>query len=630
MCGIAGGLGKIPHKNESLNIIEAMMTKLQHRGPDGHGSFYDDHVVFGHRRLAIIDIAGGAQPMLSEDQRYIIIFNGEIYNYLELKKELEEQGVAFRSNSDTEVLLNLLIHKGIQAFEHLQGMFAFAFFDRKNKEWILARDHFGIKPLYYTILEDSVWFASEIKSLLTHPQITAKPNWKGIEQYLTFQFCMGDLTMFDNIFKLEPGCYIHGRQGKIVEKKCYWDPAFIVDENHTENYFVEQLHELLNNSVNIQLRSDVEVGAYLSGGLDSSIISILASENLKKSIKVFHGSFGSDKKYNESEYARLAADFVKNDFYECQPTAEQFVEDMPNLIYAMDEPAGGPGLFPQFRVSKMASQHVKVVLGGQGADEIFAGYARYLIGYFEQALKGAIFENQEEGKHVVTLTSIVPHLPLLQHYKPLMQNFWKEGMFEDMDVRYFRLIDRSPDILELLSNDMQNQFNRNRIFEQFKKIFNHPDTKSYINKMTNFDFRTLLPSLLQVEDRASMAASIEARVPYLDKRILELVASMPPAVKFKGGKTKAILKKAFKNHLPAKILNRKDKMGFPVPLVDWLKKDPVRSFVSDVLLSNKSRDRGIFNPNSLQHLIQNENLFGRQLWGVLCLELWFQTFIDSK
>lgn len=628
MCGIAGilGAGAIADRR---SVVKSMMGRLAHRGPDGEGMEEGDAFVFGHRRLAIIDVEHGAQPMVSEDGRYTIVFNGELYNYLELRQRLTQQGRRFRTHSDTEVLLSILIEEGVAALRHLNGMFAFAFHDRKTGEWLLARDPFGIKPLYFAELADSVVFASEIKALLAHPAIRPEVDWPAMQQYMTFQFCLGEKTLFRGIRKLEPGCYITGAVGKIHEVVRYWDTRYQVDEHHTEAYFVDRLRGLIEDSVHLQLRSDVPVGAYLSGGLDSSVISMIAADRLGAGIDLFHGRFAEGPQYDESAFARIVADAANSKLNIAVPTADDFVSDLPKLIYAMDEPVAGPGLFPQYRVSKMAAERVKVVLGGQGGDEIFGGYARYLVGYLEQALKGAIFETQEEGKHVVTLASIIPNLPLLQQYQPLMQNFWRDGLFSEMDARYFRIIDRSPDLEALLTTDALNKFDRRAVFSEFQKVFNHPDTRSYFNKMTHFDMKTLLPSLLQVEDRVSMAVSLESRVPLLDTRIVDLVTSMPPQIKFKGGKSKHVFKKAVASLLPEGILHRKDKMGFPVPLNEWLRQGVVREFVGDILLGQRCRERGLFKPEAMARMIEKEQAYGRQLWGALCLELWHQTFIDA-
>jgi asparagine synthase (glutamine-hydrolysing) len=607
-----------------------MMDRLTHRGPDGEGIHSGNDFTLGHRRLAIIDLAYGKQPMHSEDGRYTIVFNGEIYNYLELRQKLIQQGVQFRTFSDTEVLLKMLIYEGDAAFKQLNGMFAFALADNRTGEWLLGRDPFGIKPLYYAEVEEEIIFASEIKSILVHPKIRAERDWEGMQQYLTFQFSLGDRTLFRGIHKVEPGCYLKGSHGKVNQIVRYWDTDFNIDEYHTEEYFIDKLRVLLEDSIRLQLRSDVPLGAYLSGGLDSTIIAMGATQYLETPIKVFNGLFAEGSQYDESSYAKIVAEASGSTLLSVIPTAQQFIDDLPNLIYALDEPVAGPGLFPQYHVSKLASENLKVVLGGQGGDEIFGGYARYLIGYLEQALKGAVFETQEEGKHIVTLASIIPSLPLLKQYRPLMQEFWREGLFDAMDARYFRLIDRSPNIQQLLTPEARSAFNSGSVYAEFQKVFNHPNTSSYINKMTHFDLKTLLPALLQIEDRVSMAVSIESRVPFLDTRIVDLVTRMPPPMKFQGGKTKYILKQAVKTLIPEAILNRKDKMGFPVPLKEWLLRTKVRGFVRDILFSQASRERGLFNLNALENLLDSEKPFGREIWGVLCLELWHQQFIDNQ
>jgi asparagine synthase (glutamine-hydrolysing) len=301
---------------------------------------------------------------------------------------------------------------------------------------------------------------------------------------------------------------------------------------------------------------------------------------------------------------------------------------MPNLIYMMDEPAAGPGLFPQYCVSKLARAHVKVVLGGQGGDELFGGYARYLVAYLEQALRGAIYGTGDDARHVVTWDSIAPSLAMLREYRPLLQSFFKEGLFEEMDTRYFRLVSRMEDADTLFSNDVWSNDSRTRMFSSYSQIFNNPSTKSYFNKMTNFDLKTLLPALLQVEDRTSMSVSLESRVPILDHRIAELVTTMPPAVRFQGGDSKRVFREAVAGHLPNAVVQRRDKMGFPVPLTEWLR-GPIHEFVTDTLLSSRARARGIYKIDGVQQLLRREASFGRQLWGLLSLELWFRAFIDG-
>ena len=627
MCGLAGVVADAlaPGREQ---VVRSMTSSLAHRGPDGEGIASGDSFVFGHRRLAIIDVtSGGAQPKTTEDGRYILVLNGEIYNYLELRDQLEQVGVRFRTQSDTEVLLALLARDGEAALQRLIGMFAFAFFDREDNTLLLARDHLGIKPLYYFETGDGeLVFASEIKALLAHPEAPRRRSQRGLFQYLTFQFCLDDLTLFDGIKKLPPACTLSWHAGRRPTVRRYWDMNFRIDEDHTESYFFDRLQYLVQDSVRLQMRSDVPVGAYLSGGLDSSVVSALARRITDQPVKVFHGRFDAGRRYDESSYARRVAESIGADYHEATLGPADFVASMPGLIRAMDEPAAGPGLFPQHQVSRLSREHVTVVLGGQGGDEIFGGYARYLVAYLEQALKGAIYETQEERQHLVTLASIVPNLAVLRDYVPMMKGFWNEGLFDDMDRRYFHLINRLPAVGEVLTPELLGSWSEEELFADFSREFNYPDTLSYINKMTHFDLRAQLPALLQVEDRVSMMVSLESRVPLLDPRLVDLVTTMPPAMKFKGGRLKHLLKRLAGSHLPAEVVNRKDKMGFPVPLSEWMKEGPVRDFVADVVLGDAARRRGLFRPEAVERLIAEEAPFGRQLWAVLSLELWHREF----
>ncbi len=630
MCGICGFIGRAALNPDREWVVREMMDTLRHRGPDDEGLVLGQNFVFGHRRLAVIDLEYGAQPMQSEDGQVTIIYNGEIYNYLELRQELIQQGIKFRTFSDTEVILKLYQRLGTDCLSKLNGMFAFAIYDEKKESFFAARDHLGIKPFYFTVLADNTLvFASEIKALFHHPDVKPILDHQALNQYLTFQFCLGEKTLFRDIYKLEPATYIVWNRGDSnIQKRKYWELKYTVDTHHTEEYFVDRLLFLLQDSIRSQLRSDVPLGSYLSGGLDSSSVTTLASSQYGGDFRCFTGKFLEGPAYDESQFARIVAEENNCIYHEIVPTARDFMDLLPRLIYYMDEPAAGPGLFPQYLVSKLAREHVTVVLGGTGGDEVFGGYARYLVAYLEQCFKGAIFETQEEGQHIVTLDSIIPNLPLLKEYAPMIKQFWEHGVFEPMDERYFRLVDRSPDLKDILHSDVWEEYDREEIFGQFQSLFNHTDTKSYFNKMTHFDQQTLLPALLQVEDRVSMAVSLESRVPLLDYRIAELVASMPPNMKFKGGRTKYALKKAMASLLPKAILQRKDKMGFPVPLKEWWN-GPVRDFASDVLLSKSCKERGIFNPKGLEQLMLKENRYGRQIWGALCLELWSREFLDG-
>jgi asparagine synthase (glutamine-hydrolysing) len=509
-------------------------------------------------------------------------------------------------------------------------MFAFLLYDASKQLIITARDHFGIKPLYYYSDEEIILFASEIKAILAHPRVKAEPDYNSLYDYLTFQYVLGDATLFKGIHKLPPGyMQIIDLRKSTIKNHQFWQPSFNIDIHHTEEYFVYQLRKLLADSIKIQLRSDVPVGTYLSGGMDSSLVTLLASNVYSGRLKTFTGAFKEGPQFDESRYAKDVAEKCGAEMFLIYPGESDFIELLPQLIYHMDEPAAGPGLFPQFMVSRLAAQEVKVVLGGQGGDEIFGGYTRFVVAYLEQALKGAIFQSHEEGEHIVSLSSILPNLPYIQQYVPMLKRFWERDVFEDMDRRYFRLIDRSEGDLDLLSYDLRKGYESEEVFSRFQKIFNNPDTRSYYNKMVHYDMISSLPALLQVEDRVTMANSLESRVPILDYRIVELIISMPPRMKFKGAEMKYILKKAVKDILPSSIFHRKDKMGFPVPLHIWAKNN-AGFFFRDVLLSKTCTERGLFNVKKIQNLIDNENSFGRRLWGLLCLELWFRRFIDQR
>lgn len=626
MCGIVGIINKT-QRSVDQSLLRNMAEKIAHRGPDDEGFYVSNNVGLGHKRLSIIDLKSGHQPMTSAD--LTIVFNGEIYNYIELRDTLKCKGHHFDTGSDTEVILKMYSEYGTDCLQYLNGMFAFVIHDVQQSKVFIARDHFGIKPLYYHHCEENFLFGSEIKALLSHPNVRAEPNYKSLQEYLTFQFVMGQNTMFENIYKILPGHYMMlDLNNYSAQQVPYWEPDFQVDKHHNELYFIEELRNLLEDTIKIQLRSDVPLGTYLSGGMDSSIVTLLASKFYPGKLKTFTGAFKESKDFDETDFAKDVSKVVNGQYHEIYPTQHDFTDSLHKLIYQLDEPVAGPGIFPQYMVSKLAKENVTVVLGGQGGDEIFGGYARYMIAYFEQAVKGAMFESTEEGEHIVSLDSIIPNLSYIHRYVPMMREFWEKGAFEPMDKRYFHLLDRSGSSLEYFTRDFQQTYNKEAVFKRFQKIFNHPNTLSYYNKMTHFDMFGSLLGLLQVEDRVSMSVSLESRVPLLDRRIVDLVAKMPPAMKYKGAGMKYLLKKATTDILPESILNRKDKMGFPVPLHIWAK-NGASDFIRDILLSKKSKERGIFDHTKIEDLILSERSFGRSLWGLISLELWFRTFIDG-
>ena len=626
MCGIVG----LIHKSGiqiNYNILKTMADTIHHRGPDEDGVMIDREIGFFHKRLSIIDIACGQQPMTFN--RCTIVFNGEIYNYIELKEELKIKGHSFETTSDTEVILHMYAEYGKSFVNLLNGMFAFIIYDRNENEIFVARDHFGIKPLYWYQDKELIAFGSEIKALLAHPSIIAESDTDNLYEYLTFQFIIGSGTMFKNIHKILPGHYLCiDLKSWDTKEERYWEPNFNIDQFHTEEYFIIELDKILRKTIYQQLRSDVPIGTYLSGGIDSSFVTIMASKFLDTRIKSFSGAFKEGPEFNELQYAHYAAKKANAELFEVFPTEQEFIDLLPKLIYHLDEPVAGPGLFPQYIVSRMASKHVKVILGGQGGDEIFGGYTRYLVAYLEQALKGAINQTNEEEEHIVSLESILPNLPSLKQYIPMMKSFLKEGTFDEMDRRYFHLIDRMGSTIPFFHPGFLNECKHEAIFNKFSGYFNNADTKSYFNKMTHFDMLGSLPGLLQVEDRVSMSVSIESRVPLLDRRIVDLISKMPAGMKFKGGEMKYLLKKTIKDIMPQEIMDRKDKMGFPVPLHIW-SKNKAKEFIMDTLLSRKAKERNMINTNYIEKLILAEEPFSRGLWGLLSLELWHNQFIDK-
>lgn len=626
MCGIGGIVNlayeEIPHLKSHLQVINDIQ---HHRGPDGEEIWTDEQkrLGFAHRRLSIIDIEMGKQPMTDRSGNWVT-YNGEIYNYIELRHELGEEN--FLTHSDTEVILQAYRKWGTDCVNHFRGMFAFALWDEANQRLFCARDRFGIKPFYYTIVNNIFYFASEVKALL--PFIDKiETDIEGFQDYLTFQFCLAGKTLFKDISELQAGhdLIIQNSSIKIVR---YWEVYYHLDFDHTEQYFEKKIQSLIRESAQLHLRSDVPVGAYVSGGLDSSIVASIASEKNPDDLVGFIGKFSISSDYDESPYAREVANWRGFELYEADINVNDFIHNIQKVIYHLDYPTAGPGSFAQYMVSQLASKYRKVVLGGQGGDEIFGGYTRYLIAYFEQCIKGAIDGTMHSGNFIVTYESIIPNLVALKNYKPLLRKFWSQGLFEDIDKRYFELINRRDGFNDEIN---WNELNDYSTYETFRTIFKGKNVQkeSYFDSMTHFDFKTLLPALLQVEDRVSMAHGLESRVPFLDHPLVELAATIPSNIKFKDGTMKQVLKNAMSSVLPPAILERQNKMGFPVPLSEWFKGE-AKEFIYDIFSSSNALNRQLINNHKVLGQLENEPKFGRKIWGLLSLELWQQTFHDQQ
>ena len=629
MCGIFGFVCSASRSSDqALATLQRGLTAIAHRGPDGRGTWYSQQrqAGFGHVRLSIIDLDGGCQPMSTSDGRFTVVLNGEIYNYLELREELGAD--AFVTKSDTEVVLRAFARWGPEAVSRLRGMFAFAIWDEQERSLFLARDRFGIKPLYWCFEDRTLYFASEIKALLPFlKERSASPS--ALSDYFSLQFCLGDKTLMQGIQQMPAAHYAIVRPGDEPKPQRYWEVHYELDLDHTEDWFVNSLKALLDESIDMHLRADVEVGAYVSGGVDSSLVAALARRRRDGRFQAFNGRFTDGNDFDESGYARALADEENMHLHVADISENDFVENIAKVIWHLDQPTAGPGSFPQYMVSKRVGENIKVVLGGQGGDEIFGGYARYLVAYFEQCIKGAIEGTLHSGHYVVTYDSIIPNLQSLRQYKPMLREFWSKGLFEERDARYWRLVNRANTFGEIITPDAINQ---EQTFADFKEIYwgQNIGKEAYFDSMTHFDFKTLLPALLQVEDRMSMAHGVEARVPFLDHPLVEFAATIPANIKFKNGELKRLLRVAFSAHLPAAIRERKDKMGFPVPLNLWLQRGgPARDYIGDLLGTHRAKSRPYLKPGfSVDKALDGQSAYGRNLWALVSLELWFRQFVD--
>lgn len=488
MCGIFGFIATQPRAFEkSQSDLLLGMDRIRHRGPDGEGRWVssDGQAALGHVRLSIIDIDSGAQPMQSDEGRYVIVFNGEIYNYLELRDVLGAH--QFRTRSDTEVILRAWERWGSDCLQHLRGMFAFAIWDNQERRLFLARDRFGIKPLYWAHTAKGLFFASEIKALLPFlPKRTVNPA--ALSDYFTFQFCIGAKTMMEGVQQMPAAHWAHMAPSEIPIPQRYWEVQYTLDYEHTERWFTEQLKELMHDSVDMHLRADVEIGSYVSGGVDSSLLASIARQRRPEGkFHAFNGRFMDGPEFDESMYARALTEEHDMTLHIVNISEQDFVDNIAKVIWHLDQPTAGPGSFPQYMVSREVGRHIKVVLGGQGGDEIFGGYARYLVAYFEQCIKGAIEGTLQNGNFVVTYESIIGNLETLRQYKPMLREFWANGLFGPRDERYWRLVNRANTFGGILAPEAIDQ---SATFEEFKSVFwgENVGKESYFDSMTHFDF----------------------------------------------------------------------------------------------------------------------------------------------
>ena len=620
MCGI-NGIHHV-HLSNISNIeqkIKVMNELIKHRGPDSNGVWTNGYIGLGHTRLSIIDLSSlGHQPM--KYNNLTLTFNGEIYNYKEIKEDLKNKWT-FTSNSDTEVILALYSLYKDNCVQYLDGMFSFAIWDDTTKELFCARDRLGIKPFYYLIQEDIFYFASEVKALIPFLSTdTLEIDNIGMTEYLLFQYPISDNTLIKNVKQLMPAHTITIKHNDISINR-YWTLNYQNKLDNSIEEYTTQIKNLVDYSIDIHLNSDVPISSYVSGGIDSSLITILSN---KKHVlhKLFHGKFSEYTNCDESKYAELVAKQIDTEIVYRDMTSKDFHEHINKIIYHMDYPAAGPGVFPQYMISQSVSEHSKVVLGGQGGDEIFGGYVRYIIPYFENCIENSIKGNSEN------LSKLLPNLTILKEYKPMLKTFCEKGMFETLDKRYFRLCDRSNVMNNIIHWD---KLNKEQVFEKYLNKFNNQilPENDFFNKMLHFDLENSLPALLHVEDRVSMAWGVESRVPLLNHKLVEYLASIPENVKINPSNMKYLLKETYGSELPDEILNRKDKMGFPVPLNDWIKKDDLKEYFKDLMKNLKQRNLKFLNiNNTLITNLETCDTFTRQYWILMNIELWYQTFYD--
>ena len=625
MCGIGGIVGfNRTWPGDMKRSLQGIGDLIAHRGPDDEGTWIDDaaSVGFVHKRLSVIDLSpSGRQPMQGVDGS-VIVFNGMIYNYRELRNELSAHWT-FRSTSDTETILAAYARWGEDCLERLRGMFAFAIWD--GNRLFCARDRIGIKPFYYTVVDGTFVFASEAKALL--PFVPAiEVDEEALGEYFRFQFTLGTKTLFRGIHQLAPGHALH-LSGAEPQTRCYWEPEYTpVLKLSDPGAYQDRLNTLVRDAVSSHLVSDVPLGTSLSGGIDSSLITVLSGGSIEHA---YHGTFNEAPEYDERAFARVAAEEAGVDLSETVITAADFEAHMAGLIYHLDFPVAGPGAFAQYMVSRTAARDVKVLLSGQGGDETFGGYARYLIGYLEQCINAAIDGTYKDGNFVVSAESIIPNLGVLKEYKPMIERVWKDGFFGPLEARYFHLINRSAETEGLVDFEALDEAS---VYERFRETFLRDwqdKTPAYFDRMTRFDLLMFLPALLHVEDRVSMAHGVEARVPLLDHPLVEFLNTVPANIKFKDGRLKLFARETFGKILPPIVADRRDKMGFPVPLKEWAS-GACREFVNDHLLTMARSNRPYMDSKQIIDVGGKEKRFGRTLWGLLSLELWYQTFFDKS
>ena len=605
MCGIVGFINK---ENKKEKIIKKMMDRINHRGPDGEGTFIDDNIALGHKRLSIIDLNTGSQPMFNENERYVVVFNGEIYNYIELKSELEKEDHYFKTSCDTEVLLHGYEEYGVKLLDHLRGMFAFAIWDREKEELFCARDHFGIKPFYYYKNDDVFMFASEIKAFLDHPQFKKELNKEAIAPYLAFNYSPTADTFFKGVKKLEPGHYLLYKNGDLVVKR-YFKLAFD-EQNGDKNQFIDEIDNIMRDSVNKHMLSDVEVGSFLSSGIDSSYLVSLAKPD-----KTYTVGYKIDK-YNEINYAKDLADKLKINNTSKIITKDEYFKMIPKIMYHMDEPLADPAAVALYFVSELASKDVKVVLSGEGADEFFGGY-----NYYREEIDYKFYNKIPFClRHIVSkVCSILPQVRginfLVRRGEKLEDNYiGVNKVFNEREIKKLVNFDTKYKNKDITKNVYKEQANESNVI-----------------KMQAIDINFwLIKDILQKADKMTMANSIEGRVPFTDIEVFNVAKKLPLDLKVSQETTKVALREASKRVIPNESYKKK-KLGFPVPLREWVKDKDVYEMIKKAFNSDISKE--LFDNKRIMKLLNNEinpnhkdRFSYKKIWTIYCFLVWYDEF----
>ena len=632
MCGICGIVFPRPMGHSiDESSLRRMRDALTHRGPDDAGTFTDSQVGLCHRRLSIVDVGGGHQPMANEDGTVWIVFNGEIYNHRELRPSLERQGHRYKTASDTETILHLYEEEGLLGVTKLRGMFAFAIWDSVKRKLLLARDRLGIKPLYYVQKEDgTLCFASEIKALVEGQAITPELNFAALGDFAANRYTSGDQTLFNGVRRLPPGHILEWEDGKST-LTAYWDFDFSKPSSlQSERQYVSDFRDLFRECVRSHLMADVPLGMFLSGGIDSSAIVAVMSEFVKEPIKTFSVAF-AEREANELAYARVVAEAFHTEHREIVVSPQQFFEALPALVYQEDEPIAHPSSVPLFFVSKLAAQHVKVVLTGEGSDELLAGYNKYRVTVYNMML-GKHYQRFVPGPIRRLIEGVI-------HDRSAAPGIWRAlsrtflALPPDLRRLYFDNFAVYPSGMhaDLFSDVTKERMQGTDPYRIAMRYLDRPDAEALLDRLLAVDLKSYLHELLMKQDQMSMAASIESRVPFLDHKLVEFSTRLPVDMKLRGATTKYVLRKAMTGVLPEQILTRK-KMGFPVPVGNWFRGE-FRPVVEEYVLSDRVRARGLFNHEFVRTLVARHDAgenHTERIWMLLNVEIWLRRFFDGE